>query len=1159
MSYITDIHSLSEYTSNTILNKIDDIFIKDAEFKQNVIVDGNLTVNGTTVSINTDSYNAENLDLIGNANNNSPILKITELNQNGNIVEIYKHTNPVIVVDNLGKLTTSNIMVHENLTVEGNINDVTSSELGHLKGINYNIQTQLDNKQDVLSAGSGINITDDTISVDESQLSISSKQDVLTAGSGINISDNVISVESIQQDVYDFDNIDSSNINSLNIKTNTIEISDKISVYNETRMYPPNHNFTSGDISGAYSSHIVTGYSWGSGTYRISMNHDIMHGYRLFNDSENWSTGLLHEGGYIGSGFGSSDANGIVDDFNAWWVKLELPDDILVNMTRFEIGKGGGHTLQRFKIYGSLDDINWDELFYSTTTMSWGVDDKIGVDIDTNKFYKYFALAINRVTDRYTQGASFGNWYIYGFEKSDLKIDSSLNVNGDLIVEGSINGITAQQFSSLVSGEQTTDTFNVNSIVLSNTASESVGDLNSYDSNLLVQYNFDGNLIDSSANNVVLTGTPGTFETENSTTSLKLTGDTSDPLFCNVDLTGNKIFSVSIWFKKTNILNNDTIVSTDKLHTYGGISLAFGNADGGNGACRGGGGGGGGFMNLLDNHGKNGITDRGGTGGKGIDINITGVSIGVGGGGGGSTVLYDRQPGGGSHGGSGGGGRWGSGGNAVHGTGGGGGGGGTYRSSQYYGGAGGNGRVIIRWVSETLNIIDNNTTVTQLNVSGSTDYYYSFESIIGTNSFTITKTMTFDILIIGGGGAGGYKQGGGGGGGRVLYYTSEITNLKSGNQVTLGPGTYNVTVGNGAERTTVGNGEDGGASIINLGSTNILIAEGGTGGGAYGENGKNSSTDGGGAGGAGQAIISTQLSTMYFTHRGYSEIELGNLRTYENLTLNTNSIDLNNWVHLTIVYDTINLKKTIYKNGINVSETIDASTSLNFADVVNGNYIPGLYIGSGLIGNIRDLRIYDIALTSDDIYALYGNAIEQNLHINGGISIEGNIISRNLDMNILTPGSTSSAGAGYQIQCNRNGNNYQFTNTTNWSIASDRRIKTEISEANYRLCYDNINSLSLNRYKFKEGIQGISNKDKYRLGYIAQDVEKIFPKNIITKPMSIYDDEENKTEIIEDCLSIDTDQIQMSLYGAFKHMITKIEDLEHQTSNLLNKLKSTTE
>ena len=423
MSYLTDIYSLSKFTSNTILNKIDDLFQNDIEFKQNVVVDGNLTVNGTTVSINTDSYSAENLDLTGNTYNNAPVLKITELNQEGNIVEIYKDKDPVMIVDNFGNLITSNITVHEDLTVEGNINDVTVSELGNLKGTNDNIQSQLDNKQNIL-----------------------------TTGSGINISGDVISVETVQQDTFN-----SSNIYSFNTKTNKISIFDPFTTMfnkdDQVRVYPPVHDFTydASAIEGRSSLHYVSGHEYGNGTYKVTMNHH-MHGYRLFSDSENWSPGQLHYGGYIGSRFGASDANGLVDDFHAWWVTLELPDGIFVKMSRFEFSSATSETLNIFKIYGSKNGIEWDELFYSRAIMNWDADGKIGVDIESHVFYKYFGFALNDVGGKYVQSATFGSWYIYGYEGSEpqIEIDNNLNVSGDLTVEGSINGITSQQLSSMM-------------------------------------------------------------------------------------------------------------------------------------------------------------------------------------------------------------------------------------------------------------------------------------------------------------------------------------------------------------------------------------------------------------------------------------------------------------------------------------------------------------------------------------------------------------------------------------------------------------------------------------------------------------------------------------------------------------------------------------
>jgi hypothetical protein len=150
---------------------------------------------------------------------------------------------------------------------------------------------------------------------------------------------------------------------------------------------------------------------------------------------------------------------------------------------------------------------------------------------------------------------------------------------------------------------------------------------------------------------------------------------------------------------------------------------------------------------------------------------------------------------------------------------------------------------------------------------------------------------------------------------------------------------------------------------------------------------------------------------------------------------------------------------------------------------------------------------------------------------------------------------TSKSGSGSdQVRFDSNGNNYQASNSGNWATSCDERIKEGIEEAKYELCYENIRKLPLKRYKYKEGVNDIISKDKSRLGYIAQDVKKIFPKNVEICPMSIYNSSNEVVEEITDCLSIDAEQIQLSLYGAFKHSVTKIERLEAENSNLHTRL-----
>ena len=79
-------------------------------------------------------------------------------------------------------------------------------------------------------------------------------------------------------------------------------------------------------------------------------------------------------------------------------------------------------------------------------------------------------------------------------------------------------------------------------------------------------------------------------------------------------------------------------------------------------------------------------------------------------------------------------------------------------------------------------------------------------------------------------------------------------------------------------------------------------------------------------------------------------------------------------------------------------------------------------------------------------------------------------------------------------------------------------------------------------------------KDKNKLGFIAQEVQSIFPKNVEISPVSIYNSSNVIIEEIEDCLSVDVEQVQMSLYGAFKHAQTKIKNLEAENKILNAKI-----
>jgi hypothetical protein len=66
------------------------------------------------------------------------------------------------------------------------------------------------------------------------------------------------------------------------------------------------------------------------------------------------------------------------------------------------------------------------------------------------------------------------------------------------------------------------------------------------------------------------------------------------------------------------------------------------------------------------------------------------------------------------------------------------------------------------------------------------------------------------------------------------------------------------------------------------------------------------------------------------------------------------------------------------------------------------------------------------------------------------------------------------------------------------------------------------------------------------LGWIANEVEQYFPKAIIEK--NIYN--------IEDCKTLNIDQIVATIYGCTQKIINNYENLDFNHEDLLNKLNN---
>jgi len=174
-------------------------------------------------------------------------------------------------------------------------------------------------------------------------------------------------------------------------------------------------------------------------------------------------------------------------------------------------------------------------------------------------------------------------------------------------------------------------------------------------------------------------------------------------------------------------------------------------------------------------------------------------------------------------------------------------------------------------------------------------------------------------------------------------------------------------------------------------------------------------------------------------------------------------------------------------------------------------------------------------------------------------------------------GTTSPA---HQLQLSTDSAGKPSTNT--WTIVSDERIKEEIELADLDICYEAIKNIPLKRFKWKDDVYTEQQvRDRHKLGWIAQDVEAVFPKsvgvyelkynqvfeeiivpvveeeldsdgNVITpaQPERIEKGELISEEVIEDCRDLNADQLYAAMYGAIQKLISKVETLEAEVAAL---------
>ena len=421
-------------------------------------------------------------------------------------------------------------------------------------------------------------------------------------------------------------------------------------------------------------------------------------------------------------------------------------------------------------------------------------------------------------------------------------------------------------------------------------------------------------------------------------------------------------------------------------------------------------------------------------------------------------------------------------------------------------------------------------------------YTTTSSGLTGQTGYTLTTTepLNCEILIIGGGGGGGtYGAGnyecGGGGAGAYLYLQNINLN-----------GTYTINVGDGGAGSTKGS-----TTEIKIGSTILYSCEGG---GFGGQNNGNTSSGGSGGGGLwGYNNFGTANDpTKGFdgapgtTNNGTNEGGGGGGAGGPGILKDGGAGKQNNITGSVVSYagggggcgPGASAGPGLGGSGIGgngVSNILNATDGKK--NTGSGGGGSGYTRGAGGKGG------------SGVVIIRYRRATDKRIGNYNSAKPNYRIGNYNGDFKIIA--GTANNQTEYMRIANYGASIYNATGSPLWSTVSDKRIKENIECASYEKCYDNIKKLELYRFNYISELNNI-NKDLKQLGYIAQEVNELFPKSVSSQ--TLY----NNSLSISDLLSIDLTQINYTLFGSVKRLIQLINDKMQRLEKLENIINNST-
>ena len=205
------------------------------------------------------------------------------------------------------------------------------------------------------------------------------------------------------------------------------------------------------------------------------------------------------------------------------------------------------------------------------------------------------------------------------------------------------------------------------------------------------------------------------------------------------------------------------------------------------------------------------------------------------------------------------------------------------------------------------------------------------------------------------------------------------------------------------------------------------------------------------------------------------------------------------------------------------------------------NYYGQLGIGSGTL-KVNTFTANATPVTNAS--QISGGQDESTIVIDNNVyttNNSGNFVGSKYPNRRVGIGSTKP---GYQLDLFQNSAAKPIS--TFWTVASDRRIKEDIIDADLDTCLENVKNLKLRYYKLRDDIIELDPmlKDSHKLGWIAQEVEEILPKCVTTIP---------EQHGLLGVKNLDADQIYVNMFGTIQKLIKQNEDFRGRIEVLKNK------